>query len=216
MKKIIASLLIPLLMSQCTPPEEEQTLPMQIANVYGFHQLKDVATISYTWNVRRDSATVLTRDWTWDRIKGEVYYSGPDTTVTYQIAEKSSELDAIDQRFINDKYWLMFPFQLAWDTGYRYEVTEGQRSPIQGIQGTKLSIIYNNADGYTPGDAYDLFLNQNLEIVEWVFRRGNGPEGRAVTWENVQEFEGIRLTLDHQNEAGEKFIWFTNVKVTKK
>ncbi|MCC5936245.1 MAG: hypothetical protein JJU34_03080 [Lunatimonas sp.] len=216
MKKILTCLLVPFLLAQCAPPAEEQTLPMQVAKAYGFDNLEQVAKISYTWNVRRDSVTVLTRDWAWDRIKGEVGYAGPDTTVTYLIAEKTAELDAIDQRFINDKYWLMFPFQLAWDTGYRYEVTEDQRSPIQGIQGTKLSIIYNDADGYTPGDAYDLYLNSELQIVEWVFRRGNGPDGRAVTWENIQEFEGISLTLDHRNESGDKFIWFSNVKVTKK
>lgn len=216
MNKSLTLPLIAILLAYCTPPAEEKTLPLQVAEAYGFENLENIAEISYTWNVRRDSVTVVSRDWRWNRVKGEVHYAGTDTTLSYLLSEKTAELDAIDQRFINDKYWLMFPFQLAWDTGYRHETTENQRSPIQGIPSTKLSIIYNDSDGYTPGDAYDLYLNDDLHIVEWVFRRGNGPEGRAVTWENIRDFEGIKLTLDHQNDAGQKFLWFTNVKVTRK
>ncbi|EON76167.1 hypothetical protein ADIS_3295 [Lunatimonas lonarensis] len=216
MKRSLILPVIALLLAYCTPPADEKSLPLQVADAYGFQNLENIAEISYTWNVRRDSVTVVSRDWRWNRVKGEVHYAGPDTTVTYLLAEKTPELDAIDQRFINDKYWLMFPFQLAWDSGYRYEVAENLSSPIQKIPATKLSIIYNDSDGYTPGDAYDLYLNDDLQIVEWVFRRGNGPEGRAVTWDNIQNFEGIMLTLDHKNDAGMQSLWFTNVKVVPK
>ncbi|MFC4872664.1 hypothetical protein [Negadavirga shengliensis] len=209
--------LIGFMFFSCQSPEKvPEGLPGQVSRAYGFDRLESVASISYTWNVRRDSVTVDTRDWSWDLEKGEVFYSGPDTAVTYLISEKTDALESVDKRFINDKYWLLFPFQLAWDTGYESEVIEDQNSPIHNERTTKLIIRYNDSDGYTPGDAYDLYIDDNNQIREWVFRRGDGPEGRAMTWENVQDFEGIKIALDHRNDAGEKTIWFTNVTVKQK
>lgn len=218
MKTLLLSFLCLLLLTYCSPSKEEneKSLPQLVADEYGFENIKDIASITYTWNVRRDSATVMVRDWSWDLAAETVYYSGPDTTVTYSIPEKTDALAAIDQRFINDRYWLLFPFQLGWDTGYTHEVVENQTSPIQGIPTTKLIIRYNDADGYTPGDAYDLYIDDNYMVKEWVFRRGDGPDGRAITWDDIQEFDGIKIHLEHRNDAGEKAIWFTNVEVKKK
>lgn len=197
----------------CSQPSQKDSLPQKVADAYGIEHMDKVVRISYTWNVRRDSATVVSRNWVWDLESGEVKYSDSDTTASYHPSQKTEEHAVIDQRFINDKYWLMFPFQLAWDTGYSYEVVENQHSPIQKLPTTKLTILYNEADGYTPGDAYDLYLDTEHRIKEWVFRRGNGNDGRAITWENVQDYQGLKLTLDHRNDAGEKFLWFSDVDV---
>ncbi len=198
----------------CSPKEE--SIPVKIAKAYGFDRLDEVATIRYTWNVRRDSATVLVRDWTWNLEKGEVHYKGPDTTARYELANKSPQIEAVDQKFINDKYWLLFPFQLAWDKGYEAEIVENASSPIHGENTTKVIIRYNDTDGYTPGDAYDLYVDADYLIKEWVFRRGDGPEGRAFTWENVRDFDGIKIAQDHKLENGETIIWFTDVAVERK
>ena len=107
----------------------------------------------------------------------------------------------------------MFPFKLAWYSGYEYENKDNVPSPIAGTNTTKLTIVYNAADGYPPGDAYDLYLDENNMILEWVFRRGNGPEGRPTTWEDVEQFGPIKLATAHANQAGEKIIWFSNISV---
>ena len=191
-------------------------LPMQIAKAYGYDQLDQVQSISYTWNVRRDSVTVIVRDWKWDLVKREVSYTDADTSATYLISEKSDQIKDIDHKFINDKYWLLFPFQLAWDEGFTTEIAEEQTSPINGETTTKLTILYNNEDGYTPGDAYDVYVDDKKMIKEWVFRKGNAAEGRAFTWENEKDFGGIKIALDHRMKNGEKIIWFTNVGINKK
>lgn len=123
------------------------------------------------------------------------------------------ELPPADAGFINDKYWLLYPFQLAWDTGYTYEVEEHVNAPISGTSSTKLTIVYNNEDGYTPGDAYDLYLNDQYMIKEWTFRKGNGSEGRSFTWEMEKEFDGILMATEHRNAEGQLFIWFSDIKV---
>ncbi len=206
------------LLSACQQkPDMPDTLPFHVAKAYGIENFDKVSSIAYTWNVRRDSATVITRDWKWNIKDREVYFADADTSFTYSMDADS--LPDTDGAFINDKYWMMFPFQLAWDSGYTYEVLEDVPSPIKGVKSTKLSVVYNSgegdpsASGYTPGDAYDLFLDDNHMILEWTFRRGNAPEGRSMTWENVQDFGPIKLATDHRNDAGEKIIWFSNIQV---
>src|SRR5690606_31038217 len=147
----------------------------KVAMAYGFDKFDDVNSIAYTWNVRRDSVNVMTRDWKWNIKDRTVYYANSDTSFTYSLDMQSDSMPDIDKGFINDKYWIMMPFQLAWDSGYDYETEENVPTPIAGKNSTKLTIVYNAADGYTPGDAYDLYLDENNMILEWVFRRGNGP-----------------------------------------
>jgi hypothetical protein len=204
-----------ILFGACTGPqgEEEKTLPMKVAEAYGYENMDEVESIQYTFNVQVDSATVRSRSWKWNVKSNEVSYSDPDTTLAYFLIDKDTSLNNIDSRFINDKYWLLFPFQLAWDTGYEYETLPDQTAPISGENSTKLTILYNNVDGYTPGDAYDLYLDEDNRIMEWVFRRGNGAEGRPVTWENVQEYKGIQIALDHKDRDGKTFLWFSDVAI---
>lgn len=199
----------------CTGPQgdEEKSIPHKVAEAYGYENMEDVESIHYTFNVQVDSATVRSRSWRWNVKSNEVYYEDPDTSLTYSLMEKDSTLNDIDNRFINDKYWLLFPFQLAWDTGYEYETLPDQTAPISGENTTKLTIVYNDSDGYTPGDAYDLYLDEDHRIKEWVFRRGNGAEGRPMTWENVRDFKGIEIALDHKDASGKTFLWFSDVAV---
>lgn len=142
-----------------------------------------------------------------------VTYITADTSYTYSLDLPKEELPPADAGFINDKYWLLYPFQLAWDTGYTYEVEEHVNAPISGTESTKLTIVYNNEDGYTPGDAYDLYLNDQYMIKEWTFRKGNGSEGRSFTWETEKEYDGILIATEHRNAEGQLFIWFSDIKV---
>jgi len=215
MKKqtIIASLIGLVIFYACGPKSEEASLPMKVALAYGFDQFDRLNSIAYTWNVQVDSARVVTRDWKWN-IKGRtVYYADADTSYTYSLDLPADEMPPADKGFINDKYWLMYPFQLVWDEGYTYTVEEDVPAPISGNISTKMIVVYNDEDGYTPGDAYDLYLDENFMIREWVFRRGNGPDGRPFTWENEKEFQGVKFATEHKNADGIRFIWFTNIRV---
>lgn len=216
MRKLsILTLLAMFLYATGCEPAKEKTLPEKVAEAYGYKNFDKVKSISYTWNVQRDSVNRIVRDWKWDIQNRTVYFSDADTSYTYSLDLPKDQLPPADKGFVNDKYWLLFPFQLVWDTGYSFETTENVTAPISGAAATKLTIVYNNVDGYTPGDAYDLYLDENHMIFEWVFRRGNGAEGRPMTWEDVQDFEGIKITTMHKNQLGSPFIWFSNIVVEK-
>ncbi|MEM6855538.1 MAG: hypothetical protein AAF593_14120 [Planctomycetota bacterium] len=121
-------------------------------------------------------------------------------------------------QFINDSYWLLFPFQLVWSDP---TVTDAgmQPLPLGGGEGQKLICQWPAEGGYTPGDAYDLYLGEDGLIQQWVFRRGGQENGRAHTWEDHQQLGPIIVSLDHHgpppgNEGSGFRLWFTDVKAT--
>ncbi|MEO1237883.1 MAG: hypothetical protein AAFX76_13950, partial [Planctomycetota bacterium] len=69
--------------------------------------------------------------------------------------------------------------------------------------------------GYTPGDAYDLYLGDEGLIKQWVFRRGGGPDGNAYTWDDHRRLGPIAICLDFHGDEDSGFrLWFTDVRAT--
>jgi len=123
--------------------------------------------------------------------------------------------EKIDKNFINDVFWLLFPFQIVWDPTLTFEEEENDKDPISGETVQKLRVIYNKDDGYTPGDVYELFYDEDYNITAWIFLRGGKGEGRATVWKDNQEYNGITISTEHRNPEGGG-LWFSDIKVTLK
>jgi len=140
------------------------------------------------------------------------------TSVTDTIQYNRNSVDSLslkfDKAFINDKYWLMTPFNLVSDTGITITEKNEAIAPISRDTLHLLTIIYSNEGGYTPGDAYDFFYNSEYEIKEWNFRKGNlNRPSLSTTWEENKEFEKITFSTMHKDETGLFKVFFTDISV---
>ncbi|HET7289849.1 MAG TPA: hypothetical protein VFJ67_05365, partial [Thermodesulfobacteriota bacterium] len=149
----------------------------------GFGEIEE---IKFTFNVHKGDVEAR-RSWVWRTKEDIVTFSGggTDKPVTYSrkeiTADSPDSLREIDAHFINDQYLLLFPFHLVWDSGMKVELAgENVKFPMGKGSGRMVSVIYPPTGGYTPGDRYDLFLDDNDMIVEWIYRRG-GSETPTVT-----------------------------------
>lgn len=191
--------------------KEKPTFIEQLADAYGIENFDKAKTYHYTFNVKVGDAAVA-RSWTWNPNSGDVTLMTKEDTTSFNHKALSEGQEKLDHTFINDKYWLLFPFHLIWDTGYSFSIIENVNAPISELPTTQLIITYNDKDGYTPGDAYDLFINNEFEIVEWSFRKGGQPEpSLTTTWEGYQIVGGINIATDHQNDDGTFRLWFTDI-----
>ncbi|MEM1447334.1 MAG: hypothetical protein AAGF84_14850 [Planctomycetota bacterium] len=200
-----------------------------LAERYGLSGWGEIESIQYTFNVSLPDGRTITRAWVWRPIE-EVYTASmsvmvsPDGTRTVANGDgvfhsvagdgEASRGAAGHTQFINDSYWLLFPFQLVWSDP---TVTAAgvQPLPLGGGEGQKLICQWPAEGGYTPGDAYDLYLAEDGLIQQWVFRRGGQDNGRAHTWEDHQRLGPIIISLDHHGPEGSGFrLWFTDVKAT--
>lgn len=120
-------------------------------------------------------------------------------------------LREIDHQFINDSYWLLFPFQIVWSNP---TVTHEGEQPLPMGEGTapKVTAQFPDEGGYTPGDAYDLYLDENHRVQQWVFRRGGRSDGRPATWEDHRQLGPIIVSLGHRGPDDEFRLWFTDVR----
>ena len=78
-----------------------------------------------------------------------------------------------DASFINDKYWLLAPFNFVWDDGVTFSEKKHVIAPISKDTLDQLTLVYSDEGGYTPGDAYDFYFGKDYIIKEWAFRKGN-------------------------------------------
>jgi hypothetical protein len=75
-------------------------------------------------------------------------------------------------------------------------------------------VTYPPAGGYTPGDVYELYLDDRFRLTQWVYRRGGSEKpSRITTWEDHRRVDALTFSLNHQGEDQNFRVWFTNVGV---
>ena len=213
MKKVAFFFILSLFFSGCT--NEKIDYPIIIAQEYGVDQFDSIKSIEFEFNVQIQDKTV-NRNWKWFPPSNDViYYEGTDSTEFVHSNTVSEEFIGLDKKFINDSYWLLFPLHLKWDKGnYSYSVVEGVESPINHVKSNKLIIQYINNGGYTPNDIYELFINENNRIVEWIYRKeGSKKPTKTVTWERTENIKGLKIATFHTDEAEEFMLSFENIEI---
>mgnify|MGYP001826714769 CR=1 FL=1 len=196
--------------------EVEKTVLEKIADAHGYQHWRSVKEFHFTFNVDRDSSH-FERSWIWKPKSNEVTAMNSKDTLTYIRSAMDSVAFKTNAGFINDRYWVLAPFNLIWDQkSFEYTHVENATAPISEKPMQRLTIVYSNEGGYTPGDAYDFYFTDDHIIREWVFRKSNQQEPSMTTsWENYLELEGLVLAQDHK-KADEVFnLNFTNLEVVK-
>ena len=199
-------------------PVKELSILEKVANAHGFEQWQNIQTLEFTFNVDRGTTetTHYERSWAWETKTNMI---GQDS-IRYNRNELTSESPfyGLNGGFVNDKYWLLAPFNLIWDKdNFTHEHRTEATAPISKEQMQKLTIVYSNEGGYTPGDAYDFYFGSDFLVKEWVFRKANQKEANlATTWEAYRNFGGIPMATMHKNAEGSFQLYFTNIKTETK
>ena len=199
--------------------QKELTIAEKIAKAHGFDNWKNVNQIEFTFNVDRGE-NHFERIWMWQPKNDYVVSSISKDSITMytrnikELGEINPNIIAIDKSFINDKYWLFVPFQLVWDEGTTISQSTKEIAPISKTEMNKITILYGDEGGYTPGDAYDIFYDADYLIKEWVFRKGNSEEPSMITtFENYEDFNGIKIAKEHKTAEGNFNLYFSNITI---
>lgn len=193
---------------------QEETILQKVANANGFENWENIEEIKFTFNVDRDT-THFERDWTWKPKTNDITATSAEGTISYNWADMDSTAYKTNGGFINDKYWLLAPYQLVWDAdNLSHSHTKEAEAPISKKAMQKLTIVYGNEGGYTPGDAYDFYFGDDFIVQEWVFRKSNQTEPSMVTtFEDYQVIGGLNLAMMHKMAEGNFKLYFTGVTV---
>lgn len=187
----------------------------KIANASGYKNWKDVSEIAFTFNVNRGDNHFY-RAWTWNPKSGDVTMTSANDTISYNRSQLDSLNFETDAAFINDKYWLLTPFQLKWDENITIFEKKNIVAPISKDTLNQTTIVYGSEGGYTPGDAYDFFYDEDFKIREWNYRKENADTpSLTTTWEDYKNFNGIEIAKTYKDSTGGFKLYFTDISVKK-
>jgi hypothetical protein len=210
-------------------PSRAQTRPPiveQLAKTYGLDSFEKVEAIRYTFNLEF-SGNNLSHSWIWHPKTGQISYEGKDkdgnpVKVTYdesKLYEESAIVkEQVDPAFVNDNYWLVFPFHVYWDfPGVDVQDKGMQNLPLGKGSAKLVSVKYPNGGGYTPGDTWDLYVGSDKRIEELVYHRGGTKKPLLVTttWESYKKAGPLLFSTDHSGTAdgAPLRVSFSNVAV---
>ena len=223
--RLSASGMLLLILSATSCSEKRSSVAEPIAKAYGVDSFGQIDAIRYTFNVEFPGVNA-SRSWVWEPKTGQVSYEGKDkegkpVKVTYSHAQLGGQSDAIkneiDPAFVNDQYWLIFPFHAYWDTGADVQIKGTQPLPQGSGSAELLEVKYPAEGGYTPGDTWDLYVGNDNRVQQFVYHRG-GPKKPSVvvaTWEGYKKAGPILVSTEHSGTADGKplKLTFTDVAV---
>lgn len=215
-----------LLLPLASPAEQRPPLADAVAKTYGVASWDEIEGIRYTFNLDFPLGKV-SRSWEWNPKTNTVTFEGKDKQgkplkATYQRSKLDNESDVIkkeiDPSFLNDQYWLIFPFHMVWDGGLT--VTDDGMQKVPSGQGSarRLVVKYNpSGGGYTPGDTWNLFIGKDNRISHLLFEHGGTAKPHIViaTWAGYKKAGPLLFSTDHRGTAdgGALHLTFTSVSV---
>jgi len=202
--------------AQSRPPIVEE-----LAKAYGLDSFGQIEAIRYTFNL---PLFKISRTWVWEPKADRVTYEGKDKAgnavkVTYVRSQLSSQPDnvkkEIEPGFVNDNYWLVFPFHVYWDTSATVTDEGMQKLPVGKGSARRVVVKYPSDGGYTPGDTWVLYLGPDNRVQVLDFRHGGSvkPSEVIATWAGYKKAGPLLISTDHSGRAdGTPFtLFFSNV-----
>ncbi|MGA0987331.1 MAG: hypothetical protein ACO3RO_03970 [Flavobacteriaceae bacterium] len=191
-----------------------QLRAQEVAKAHGIDAFDGLNQIAFTWGVTREGGN-FERRWIWNTKENLVTRIVQGDTVTYNWKALDSVSNEINKGFINDKYWLLAPLQLEWDKeSYTVSLEENVASLGKQEMLDKLTITYGNEGGYTPGDAYDFYIDDTNTVREWVFRRGAVEEASIISiCEDYLSLGGLLMAQRHQRAGQDGYLYLTDISI---
>ena len=187
----------------------------RIAAAHGVAEFDRIKSLEFTFNVEKDSAH-MERHWKWFPGENKVIFYDKDDSIAFKRMDTSTALlKKLNAQFTNDEYWLLFPLHLKWDKGYTLTGGDTTTGIVTPASYRKYTVQYNDKDGFTPGDMYDILVDDKHVVREWVFHKGGVKEPSLITsWENYEDFNGLKIAKDHLSKDGKFRMHFTGISVT--
>jgi hypothetical protein len=227
MIRVAFVLLVFVVLAASSRAQQRPPILDQIAKTYGLDSYGQIEAIRYTWNGEIPGVFKLAHVWEWEPKTGKVSYEGTDkdgkpVKVTYMRSELSSQPDnvknAVEPAFVNDNYWLLFPFHAYWDTSAT--VTDEGMKKLPTATGSAEHVVVKYAaelGGYTPGDTWELYVGKDNRVEYFAYHRG-GPKKPSflfATWAGQKKAGPLLISTDHRGNAdGQPIrVFFSDVSV---
>jgi len=185
----------------------DMSVAERIAHVHGIDKWDQVEEVSFTFNVSDKGEKVAKRNWVWRPKSGMITQMQAESVAgeSYNQKQMDSTQINMDKRFVNDIYWLLPAFKMVWDEDV---VVQKYGQPDRPA----VILMYGNEGGYTPSDKYVIYHDGDYKLTEWEYYREGVDEPTMInSFEDYQDFNGIKVAMEHKLKDNDVRIFFTNV-----
>src|SRR6266496_770525 len=180
---VISVLAFSILLLLPVPLWSQQRDPIieKVAKAYGLDSYEKIEAIRYTWNIDIPGLFKATHKWEWEPKTGKITYESTDkdgkpVKVAYDSSQLNSQSDQVknevEPAFVNDNYWLLFPFHAYWDKSATVTNQGTKKLPIGAGSATLVSEVSPGSRRLYPGRHMGPLRQQRLP------RPGNGVSPR--------------------------------------
>lgn len=214
MKNLLFFFLTFLILNSCQKENTtKNSIALKIAHAHGFKNWDNVTSFAFTFggDIKTPNSG---RAWIWKPKTDDIQLIYKEDTINFNRNKLDSTSIKYDKAFINDKFWALIPFQLVWDSKAIISTPVLEKSPIKGDKLNRITIVYPNLGGYTPGDAYDIFYSDDFIIREWNYRKVNDPEPSLTnTFEDYKDFGSIKIAQSHKQKGGQWNLLLRDINI---
>lgn len=178
--------------------------PVDLLAPLGTEHWDQVEQLTFAFNTERDGVLKSRRLWTWKPAEGAITRTTQDgQTLSFVFGHPTNDQERkADAQFINDSFWLLPHLHARWAGKDLTVLDGGDTTGPLGVGPTHLVTLRYAADGggYSPGDAYDLFLDKNGRMVAWNFREGGQAEpSLTTTFEGWKQVGPLWVATEHRD-----------------
>ena len=121
----------------------------KIAKTYGLDSYDKIEAIRYNWNIDIPGLFKASHNWEWEPKTGKISFEttgkdGKPVKVSYDSSQLNSQSDQVknevEPSFVNDNYWLLFPFHAYWDKSATV-TDEGMKKLPLGSGSAELVVV---------------------------------------------------------------------------
>lgn len=199
------------------PPAPDPHAALALVAPLGTDDLTKVGTLSFTFHVAVDGTERPARGWAWRPADGTVTRTVAGESLTFTFGKPTNDAEKkADAQFVNDSFWLAPQMHARW-AGADLVVVDHGEAPLPVGSGSARHVELQYAPtggGYSPGDAYDLYLDPAGRIVAWTYRGGGKAEDAlTTTFEGYVQAGPLTLATEHRSADGKFRLYFTDVAV---
>jgi hypothetical protein len=185
-----------------------------------------IMEIKYTYSAKSSEGAV-THGWEWFPKTDDVIFTGKDPLgkkgkVTYsrkalKDTRKEAAVHTIDAWFVNDLYWLLFPYFLKNDPQKRMTRNNSAVMPLSGKWATGITVEYYKPDPRRPGDKFEVYVDSLYQIKEWVVYPYESHRAVAANkWENYRQVGPFMISFSRIAPNGKGIaVKISEVKIGK-
>lgn len=203
------------------PLDQQSPSLRDVIETHGLDELYRLTHLDFTVSFKGPDAAEqkTSRTWEWELQKDALMFRRSSNGSNIGLNIDRSKYRAgfmfshIEEQFTSDRKWLFWPFGMR--SGYAHVTKKGEQElPIGTGNGFLLEVRVPAAldPNHSPNDIYELYVNSDGRILQWIYREGGQRPGIATQFKKYEKQGPFLFPSELVDRQGQS-TWLSVLKI---